>query len=82
MPPGQVDVTSRDVYLPRGHWYDWHTGELHEGGQTITAAAPLDRIPIFARAGSRIPLWREAPASTGDADLADVEWREFAEVNA
>jgi alpha-glucosidase len=81
-PVYEAGVTSREVYLPRGHWYDWYSGELHEGGQRITADAPLDRIPIFARAGSRIPLWREAPASTGDADLADVEWREFAEVRA
>jgi alpha-glucosidase len=81
-PVYEAGVTSRDVYLPRGHWYDWHTGELFEGGRTVTAAAPLDRIPIFARAGARIPLWREAPASTADADLNDIEWREFAEVES
>ncbi len=44
--PGQ---TARHVYLPQGTWVDWYTGERHAGGQFITASAPLDRIPIFAR---------------------------------
>jgi alpha-D-xyloside xylohydrolase len=37
-------------------WYDFYTGERHRGGQTIMAAAPLDRIPLFAPAGGIIPL--------------------------
>ena len=40
----------RRVYLPAGaSWTDYWTGEVSEGGQTITVAAPLDRIPIFLR---------------------------------
>lgn len=47
---------SREVYLPRGvGWYDWHTGEFYEGGQTITLAAPLEHSPLLAREGSLIP---------------------------
>ena len=59
--PGQ---TARHVYLPKGTWVDWHTGELHAGGQFITSAAPLDRIPIFARGGRIIPAYATAPCST------------------
>ena len=48
---------SRNVYLPAGcDWYDFRTGERHHGGQTITAAAPLDSIPVFVRAGTILPL--------------------------
>lgn len=47
---------ARDVYLPQGTWYDWWTGERHEGGCTINAFAPLDRIPLFVKAGSIIPV--------------------------
>jgi alpha-glucosidase len=61
--PGQ---TARHVYLPQGTWVDWYTGERHAGGQFITASAPLDRIPVFARGGRIIPTYASAPASTMD----------------
>jgi alpha-glucosidase len=61
--PGQ---TARHVYLPSGTWVDWETGERHAGGQFITTAAPLDRIPLFARGGRVIPTYATAPASTMD----------------
>ena len=35
-PVDEPGMTSRKVYLPAGDWYDWHTGELHVGGSTIT----------------------------------------------
>jgi alpha-glucosidase len=57
-------VTARHVYLPAGGWYDWHTDQAHSGGIFLLAETPLDRIPIFARAGAVIPMWPEAPAST------------------
>ncbi len=48
---------SRRVYLPAtpGGWYDYETGEHLEGGRWIYAAAPIDRIPVFVKAGSVIP---------------------------
>jgi alpha-glucosidase len=56
-PVVEPGVTSRDVYLPAGTWYDWWSGERYDGGQIIAAAAPLDRLPIYARAGSAVPGW-------------------------
>jgi alpha-D-xyloside xylohydrolase len=50
-------VTERQVYLPAGaDWYDYWTNRRYAGGQTITAAAPIDRIPLFVRAGSIVPF--------------------------
>ncbi len=50
-------ATSRSLYLPSGtSWYDFWTGERTSGGATITAQAPLDRIPLAIRAGSILPL--------------------------
>ena len=50
-------VTQREVYLPAGtDWYDFWTGKKFAGGQTITAAAPIDTIPVFVRAGSIVPM--------------------------
>jgi alpha-D-xyloside xylohydrolase len=50
-------ATSRKVYLPAGSdWYDWWTNQRHAGGQWIDAAAPIERMPLFVRAGSIVPL--------------------------
>ncbi|PZF82991.1 glycoside hydrolase family 31 protein [Jiangella anatolica] len=48
---------SREVYLPAGtSWVDAAIGVVVEGGTTVTAAAPLERIPVFTREGSDVPL--------------------------
>ena len=66
---------SRRVYLPAGaDWFDLATDELLGGGQEIHAAAPLERIPVFVRAGSIVPM---GP----DRDHADVAPNEMLEVH-
>jgi len=56
-PVTEQGATNRAVYLPAGaDWYNYWTGERLKGGQTITAAAPIDTIPLFVRAGSIIPF--------------------------
>jgi alpha-D-xyloside xylohydrolase len=52
-------ATHRDVYLPAAQWYDFWTGEQSPGGQEVEAAAPLDRMPIYVRAGSILPMGPE-----------------------
>jgi alpha-D-xyloside xylohydrolase len=50
-------VTSREVYLPAGtDWYNYWTNERVHGGQTISVSAPIDKLPLFVRAGSILPL--------------------------
>jgi alpha-D-xyloside xylohydrolase len=60
-PVTQYQATSRSVYLPAttGGWYDFWTGAAAAGGTTLDAAAPLDRIPVYARAGSLVPFGPE-----------------------
>jgi len=56
----QPDATRRTVYLPDSPvWYDFWTGAPVKGGHDIDADAPLDRIPLYIRAGSIIPLGPE-----------------------
>jgi alpha-D-xyloside xylohydrolase len=44
---------TRAVYLPAGQgWYDFYTGQFQEGGKTITASAPYERMPVFVKEGS------------------------------
>ena len=48
---------SREVYLPAGTtWTDAWTDETFDGGQWITADAPLERIPLYLRGGARLPV--------------------------
>ena len=51
--------TSRSVYLPAGGWFDYWSGQLHRGPTTLEADAPLDRIPLFVRAGAIVPMLPE-----------------------
>lgn len=54
-PVTQYLARTREVYLPAGaKWYDFYTGKAYDGGQTITADAPYERIPLFVPAGSII----------------------------
>ena len=59
-PVTSYKARTKDVYLPSGSaWYDFYTGDYLKGGETITAAAPLDKIPLFVREGSVIPVGPE-----------------------
>ena len=49
-------AASRSVYLPKATWYDFWTGEKLAGEHTIQAAAPLEKLPLYVRAGSILPL--------------------------
>jgi alpha-glucosidase len=49
-------ATTRTVYLPRGTWYDFWTGEKHEGGREITKQVDLATLPLYVRAGAVIPM--------------------------
>ena len=52
-------VAEWSVYLPRGEWISWWSGETFQGEQTVIAPAPLMQIPLFVRAGAIIPLLPE-----------------------
>jgi alpha-glucosidase (family GH31 glycosyl hydrolase) len=49
-------ATSRDVYLPKGDWYDWWTNAKAAGGTNVTRAVDLATMPIYVRAGAIIPF--------------------------
>jgi len=47
-------------YLPKGAvWYDFWTNKSFKGGQSVTLETQLDRVPMFVRAGSILPLGPE-----------------------
>jgi alpha-glucosidase len=49
--------TRREVYFPKGDsWIDWWDGSRHQGGTSAMIAAPLERLPLFVRAGASVPV--------------------------
>jgi alpha-D-xyloside xylohydrolase len=66
-------VTSRKVYLPTGSdWYDWWTNKRIAGGQWIEAAAPIDKIPLYVRAGSIVPMGAQVPSTMTRQPLEEI----------
>lgn len=55
-PVTTAGATTRSVYLPAGTWYDFWTGTTKDGGSSSSVSAPLNRIPLFVRAGSIVPM--------------------------
>lgn len=59
-PVGYYKARTREVYLPKQcGWYDLYTGKHYAGGQTITANAPYEKMPVFVREGAIIPYGPE-----------------------
>ncbi len=54
------ETKTTEKYLPKGaEWYDFWTNKMYKGGQTVTLQTTLDRVPMFVRAGSILPLGEE-----------------------
>ncbi|RIV87719.1 TIM-barrel domain-containing protein [Aurantiacibacter zhengii] len=55
-PVTQFEAREREVYLPAdANWFDANNGQRLAGGQSVTAAAPRERMPLFVRAGAIVP---------------------------
>jgi alpha-D-xyloside xylohydrolase len=56
--PNAKDIKKvRKVYLPKSaNWYDFWTGKLIPGGQTIEAGAAIETLPLYIKAGSIVPM--------------------------
>jgi alpha-glucosidase (family GH31 glycosyl hydrolase) len=49
-------AASREVYLPKGDWYDWWTNAKSSGGAMVTRPVDLSTMPIYVRAGAIVPV--------------------------
>lgn len=49
-------AVGRSVTLPKGLWYDYWTNEPVRGGISIDVTAPLERLPLFIKAGAILPM--------------------------
>ena len=67
------EPVTRRVYLPGfANWYDWWTGTLYEGRQWIETTASLERLPLYVRAGTAIPLTDPSADGAEHAEPAPV----------
>ena len=55
-PVTEPGAATRHLYLPAAKWYDFWTGAAIQGGHTLDAPSPIDRMPLYVRAGSILPL--------------------------
>ena len=56
-PVYEYGARSREVYLPAGSsWYDFYDGRHYEGGRRFVADAPYERMPLYVRGGSIVPM--------------------------
>jgi alpha-D-xyloside xylohydrolase len=64
---------NRSVYLPAGPgWFDFWTGEKLSGGQRITAASPIETMPLYVRAGSIIPYGPDIQYAAQSSDPIEL----------
>ncbi len=76
-PVTTAGATARQLYLPAGRWYDWHTGQQFDGPAFVLAHTLMDRIPLYARGGAVIPMWPQAPPSTAGYHPSAIELHLF-----
>ncbi len=50
------EVKTKEVYLPKGWWYDFYTEQAIQGGESINRDISIDHIPVFVKAGAFIPM--------------------------
>lgn len=69
---------SRSVTFPAGDWIDLDNTRLsYRGGTTATVRAPLDRLPLFVRAGAFLPQYTLPLHNTGEYDLSHLTVQYF-----
>lgn len=69
-PVCQYGARSRNVYFPENErWYDFYTGKAIEGGRSAMVDAPYERIPLYVRGGSILPLGEDIQST---AEISDA----------
>jgi alpha-D-xyloside xylohydrolase len=78
--------TQRTVYLPPGEWIDYWTGSSQSGSRAVIADAPVDRIPLWGRAGAVLPKIPEdvmtlvPPSESGNTTIKSLDSRRVYEI--
>jgi alpha-glucosidase (family GH31 glycosyl hydrolase) len=73
--PVFTDTTVRDgIHLPAGTWTDYWSGQAYVGPITLNDyPAPPDKLPLFVKGGSIIPMWPEGTLSWRTRDRSELD---------
>ncbi len=77
-PVVDVGVESVSVPLPKGVWFDYFNGNIHQGNQTVNINTSLETLPVLVRAGSFIPMVDDIQ-STKDYDNSKLTLHYYAD---
>lgn len=67
---------SKNIYFPKGVWYDFFTGERIEGGRWHNLTFPLDRMPLYVKGNTLLPL-AHVTETTSNADSRVLNVRAY-----
>ncbi|PXV87768.1 alpha-D-xyloside xylohydrolase [Lachnotalea glycerini] len=70
------DKITRQIYLPEGVWYHFFTGEVIQGGKSITIKADYDQIPVYVRENTIIPIAKPVLYVSKDT-VFEIKVKEF-----
>jgi len=72
---------SRQVYLPEGKWFDFYTGALAGENEIINITPGLDKIPLFVKDGSIIPMIAAKRQAPTPSQINQLIIRHYGEAN-
>jgi alpha-glucosidase (family GH31 glycosyl hydrolase) len=71
--PMNDGYSTMSIWLPSGNdWYEWHTGTMLKGGQTLQRSFAIDEFPIYFKAGSVIPMYNKVKNLRSNDEEIDV----------
>lgn len=71
----------KETYLPEGYWYDFWTGKRYSGKRLIKVPAPIDRIPLFVRNSSIIPMNAQEVMYVDEKPLKEIDINIYTPIN-
>jgi alpha-glucosidase len=67
--PVESDKSFVKVYLPEGDWYSLYTGQRYSGNNEFILECPLNKLPVFVKAGALIPMQPSRDHTNIQSDL-------------
>ncbi len=77
----EKDARIKETYLPKGYWYDFWTGKRYKGERSIKVPAPIDKIPLFVRSSSIIPMNTQDIINVDEKPLKEIDINIYTPIN-